>query len=124
MVGLICLLFATPSFALDCDNAMTQTDINLCSIAEAKSVDTKLDKTYQALLAKLDPNEKKVLHAAYEKWLSYRKAQCDFNSLGVDGGSASPMATSACYETLADQYTKVLDQQLNCEEGDLSCVRR
>ncbi|HXZ10643.1 MAG TPA: lysozyme inhibitor LprI family protein, partial [Paraburkholderia sp.] len=51
----------------------------------------------------------------------WRDAQCDFNTLGSAGGSVHPMVHSICLTQLTQAQTKLLDEQLHCEEGDTSC---
>jgi hypothetical protein len=40
------------------------------------------------------------------------------------GGSMHSMAYSICVDMLTQAQSKVLDQQLNCDDGDMSCGRQ
>lgn len=106
----------------DCTKGdLSQTEMNLCSIDDAKKNKQALDAVYEKLMKKISPEGREKLLAAQSAWIDYREKQCDFNTLGSVGGSVRPMVLSDCYAYLANQQTKILQQQLECEEGDLSC---
>ena len=72
-------------------------------------------------MEKISPEGQAKLQAAQKAWMEYRKWQCEFNALGAVGGSIHPTIVNYCYAYLAHQQTETLRQQLECEEGDLSC---
>ncbi|MGF6603931.1 uncharacterized protein YecT (DUF1311 family) [Paraburkholderia sp. GAS448] len=53
--------------------------------------------------------------------MSWRDAQCRFNTPGSADGSVHPMACTRCLDQLTQTQTKLLDGQLHCPEGDTSC---
>ncbi len=100
---------------------MTQSEMNECSFKDAKRAEIKLDETYNRLLKQTSHENRHKLKEARRAWTEYRKLQCEFNTLGSSTGSVHPMVVNLCYEGQAIEYTKLLEQQLNCEEGNLSC---
>ncbi len=114
------LVTCKESWAEECFD-LPQRDMNLCSIAKAKKIEQKLDDIYKKLMEKIDPENQPKLQAAQNAWIEYRKRQCEFDTLGTVGGSIHPTIVSDCYGSMAYQQRETLRQQLECEEGNLSC---
>lgn len=123
IILLAALFFSGTSYAKDCfDDSVSQAELNICSNSHAKKANQAMELSYNKLLNKINPDIKEKLKTAKKSWLQYRKDQCEFNSSGAEGGSVYPMIVLECYVEITNDYTKLLDAQLNCEEGDLSCV--
>ena len=106
-----------------CATAQTQTDMNVCAAGEYKKHDAAMNQIYQQLLAKLtDPQQKLLLVDAERAWLAYRDKQCAFQTSGSVGGSIHPMIESDCLDEKTNVHSAELSRQLNCQEGDPSCV--
>lgn len=120
--ALILPLGAAQAQEVDCDNAMTQSDMNYCSAMDYQAADDDLNQTYQELMAVLDQPDRTLLKAAQRAWVSYRDAQCTFDTAGTATGSIHPMLLASCMASLTEQQTAQLKLSLNCEEGDLSCA--
>jgi uncharacterized protein YecT (DUF1311 family) len=107
-----------------CATAQTQTDMNVCAAGEYKKHDAAMNQIYQQLLAKLtDPQQKSLLVDAERAWIAYRDKQCAFQTSGSVGGSIHPMIESDCLDEKTNVHTAELSRQLNCKEGDPSCVQ-
>ncbi|AVJ29707.1 lysozyme inhibitor LprI family protein [Achromobacter spanius] len=108
---------------LKCDQASTQTDMNLCADQAYRQSDAELNAAYKEATARLKDNKDALtqLQAAQKAWLFFRDAECAFSSTGVTGGSAYPMVLSMCLDKLTKVRTKELRAYLACEEGDTSC---
>jgi len=107
-----------------CATAQTQTDMNVCAAGEYKKHDAAMNQIYQQLLAKLtDPQQKSLLGDAERAWIAYRDKQCAFQTSGSIGGSIHPMIEADCLDEKTSVHTAELSRQLNCQEGDPSCVR-
>lgn len=125
-VGLVVLLLAsgTPGkmvFAADCDNAMSQLEINQCESKLAEQADKNLNAVYKKLIAAVDGSGAGKLRAAERAWMAYRDSQCEFNERSSIGGSIHDAAVSACYQDFASKRTKELQAQLDCEENRGPC---
>lgn len=99
---------------------LAQTDMNLCASNDARKTERELEAVYKKLMKKIRPKGQAKLRAVQNAWIEYRKKQCEFNTMGSIGGSVHPMVLSYCYEEFANQQKKILQEQLDCEEGDLS----
>ena len=106
---------------VDCTDPADQMTMNICADHDLKASDKMLNAAYQALLKKLSPEGRQKLKLAQNAWIAYRDAQCEFDTFGSRNGSIFPMIHSACLDTLTQAQTKVLNQQLECQEGDVSC---
>lgn len=108
---------------LNCANAATQTDMNLCADQAYRKSDADLNAAYQSVTSRLAKDTTKLtqLQAAQKAWLFFRDAECAFSSAGTTGGSAYPMVLSQCLDKLTQARTKELRAYLQCEEGDMSC---
>jgi uncharacterized protein YecT (DUF1311 family) len=108
----------------DCKNPVDQTSMNICAGKALKASDKQLNDKYHALYQASSATGKLKLQTAQRAWIAYRDAQCTFNTMGSVGGSMHALAYSSCADMLTQAQTKVLDQQLNCDDGDMSCGRQ
>jgi uncharacterized protein YecT (DUF1311 family) len=108
----------------DCKNPADQASMNMCADKTLKASDKQLNDKYHALYQGSSAPGKLKLQTAQRAWIAYRDAQCTFNTMGSIGGSIHSLAYSTCVDTLTQAQTKVLDQQLNCDDGDMSCGRQ
>ncbi len=106
----------------DCLDALAQTDMNLCASKEARKTERELEAVYKKLMKKIDPEDQARLRSAQSAWIVYRRKQCEFNTSGTIGGSVHPTVLAYCYAYFAEQQKKNLLEQLECEEGNLSCA--
>ena len=106
---------------VDCKDPQDQTSLNICADRSFQAADKALNATYRALIAKMSPTDRAQLQTAQRAWLTYRDAQCAFETAGSVGGSAHPMVVSGCRQALTQAQTERLEFQLRCPEGDLAC---
>ncbi|MBI4382986.1 MAG: DUF1311 domain-containing protein [Nitrospinae bacterium] len=122
VVLLLYSVTGTKSWAEDGEkDARAQTETNRWPRSDAKQARRELDAVYKKLMKKIRPESQAKLRSAQGAWLEYRKKQCEFNTLGTLGGRVHSIVESYCYADLARQQKKILLEQLECEEGDLSC---
>ncbi|WP_408608265.1 lysozyme inhibitor LprI family protein [Caballeronia insecticola] len=95
--------------------------MNDCADAKRKAADDKLNATYRALLSKISKDGAEKLRTAQRAWITWRNAQCEFDTMGTRDGSINTTVYLMCVEDLIRAQTKHLDAQLHCKEGDLSC---
>ncbi|CAH0199052.1 hypothetical protein SRABI13_01681 [Erwinia aphidicola] len=119
---LLVLLPMTSAFALDCNNAQTQLDMNQCASAEYKKSDNELNNTYQQVLKATSGEQTNLLKKSQNKWIEYRDTDCKFQTYSSRGGSINSMNVSHCLTGKTEQRTKELKEMLNCPEGDVSCA--
>jgi uncharacterized protein YecT (DUF1311 family) len=129
--SLLCCALVVPAFAqnalaagTDCKNPVDQTSMNICADKALKASDKSLNDKYHALYQGASAAGKLKLQTAQRAWIAYRDAQCTFNTMGSTGGSMHAMAYSTCADMLTQAQTKLLDQQLNCDDGDMTCGRQ
>lgn len=110
------------SYAADCDNAMTQADINQCAGGDYKKSDAQLNKVYKAVLAKAGAGQQAQLKAAQNAWIKFRDLDCKFQTAGAEGGSMYSTVLAGCLEAKTSVRAKELDALLHCKEGDAACA--
>ncbi|MBI5426974.1 MAG: DUF1311 domain-containing protein [Nitrospinae bacterium] len=108
-------------WAENCLDTPIQPEMNLCASNVTKKADLELEAVYKKLMKKIDLENQAKLRSAQSAWIVYRKKQCEFNTAGTVGGSVHPTVLSYCYADFANQQKKILQGQLECEEGNLSC---
>ena len=104
-------------------HAQTQIELNQQAGAVYREVDGKLNESYAKLSARLSPTSKSRLQAAQEAWARYRDLECAFIGTATEGGTIQSTMITQCKTELTSRRLKDVDAQLNCEEGDLVCVR-
>lgn len=105
----------------DCADPVDQTAMTVCANQDRQAADAELSAAYQALTAKVTLEGREKLEAARQAWIAYRDAQCDFDTFGARDGTIYPMVRSICVASLTRAQIQRLNEQLECEEGDLSC---
>lgn len=106
----------------DCENAMTQTDMNICAgdaYAEAdKALNVQWMATKKAAAVWDDLIEsedrprgaEERLLKAQRAWLAYRDSQCEALGFTVEGGTMQPLVVSSCLADLTRKRTEELGQ--------------
>ena len=101
----------------------TQMELNQQAGTALLEADRRLNAAYTKLRARLSAASRARLQAAEEAWIRFRDQECAFIGSATEGGSIHSMIVAQCKTELTNRRTKDLEAQLNCQEGDLSCVR-
>lgn len=101
--------------------AESQMELNEAAGNDFTKFDKKLNEVYRELMAKISPEGQAGLRDVEKLWILFRDQECAFETLGTAEGSIHPMVLLICKTRLTDQRIKDLEDQLNCQEGDLSC---
>jgi uncharacterized protein YecT (DUF1311 family) len=107
--------------AIDCDNAQTQTEMNICAAREFAASDAELNAQWEktaaamkALDAELDRETDKqlghydTLLEGQRAWLTFRDAQCLAESFKARGGSMQPLLVAQCKTYMTELRTEQL----------------
>ncbi|EKE73273.1 MULTISPECIES: lysozyme inhibitor LprI family protein [Roseobacteraceae] len=110
--ALILIAFCGPALAeepqVDCDNAMTQTDMNICSYQDYQAADVELNETYAWAMDRAKgygQTAADALRTAQRAWIPYRDAACEAEAVLYEGGSIQPLIMSSCLASLTRQRT-------------------
>lgn len=119
----VALLSSSEAGAAECDDAMTQLDMNMCAQRVYEKSDGELNALYKEIMRRLGRSspEAAQLVAAQKSWISFRDNECSFAASGVMGGSVYPMIFAGCLSRITEARVADLKTYLNCEEGDLAC---
>ena len=94
-------------------HAQTQAAMNAQVRAEFEPADAELNKTYEALLAKLpDAESKQKLKESQRAWLAFRDAEAAFVVDQARGGSMAPTLRYETITELTQQRIKQLNTRL------------
>jgi uncharacterized protein YecT (DUF1311 family) len=104
-------------------HAQSQMELNQQAGKSLQEADQQLNAVYTKLRTRLSPESRARLQAAEEAWIQFRDKECTFIGAPTIGGSIHGMIVAGCQARLTLVRVKDLEAQLNCEEGDLSCVR-
>jgi uncharacterized protein YecT (DUF1311 family) len=113
-------VLAAPAFAqeaeVDCANAMTQTEMNICAGRDYRAADEDLNLAYQNAMAvakewDLGLSEElccasEALREAQRAWIPYRDKVCEATGFLVRGGSMEPMIVARCLENITRRRTE------------------
>ncbi len=124
--ALVVQAFSSSAFAadIDCKNPVGQTSINICADKAFKASDKQLNEKYHELYEASSEAGRLKLQQAQRAWIAYRDAQCTFDTMGSVGGSMHAQTYSTCVDMLTQAQTKIVNQQLNCDDGDMTCGRQ
>lgn len=113
---------ATHAAATDCAAAKTQADLATCTAKDAASADAALNAVYKALAGRLAPADQQRLRDAQRAWIPFRDKECAFRTQPYADGSVYSSLVGTCKAELTEARLTQLQHQLQCPEGDLSCV--
>lgn len=123
MMRLLAMLLAAVVAMPAAGSAQSQMELNQQAGTALQDADRQLNAVYTKLRAKLGPESRARLQAAEEAWIRFRDQECAFIGAPTTGGSIHGMIVAQCQARLTLARVKDLEAQLNCQEGDLSCVR-
>ena len=85
ILGLMCGVFTTLSYADNCDKARNTYDDIYCTNKIYASADADLNKNYQKLRQQLNKTQQKILKKTQLAWIRHRDASCtDLQQNSVD----------------------------------------
>lgn len=107
---------------IDCDNAMTQTDMNICASLDYQAADKALNEQWTETAADMKrmddqtaghypdkaPGYFDQLLAAQRAWLKYRDEHCASQGYLARGGTLQPMLIANCKTDLTKRRTEEL----------------
>ena len=101
------------TFATCMDKAQSNVDTINCMDTEIKQQDARLNKTYAALRADVDPDRRPALLEAQRAWIKFRDLNCGFH-LDPNGGSIAPLLATDCVMRMtadrADELAQLLQR--------------
>lgn len=102
-----CLAPGAVAQTVDCNNQITQMDMNICADIAYDEADAELNRAYGLAVdhaRQIDAQSKigveERLRVAQRAWISYRNAACDAEASMFEGGSIQPLVYSGCLERL------------------------
>lgn len=117
--------------AVDCSQAMTQMEMNICADRDYQAADKELNLVYRQAMtqqrlvdkdaAAMGPDYVGAVDAlkkAQRAWIDYRDGHCEGMGFTVLGGSMRPMVYSGCLETLTRNRTKELRELIQGMGGE------
>lgn len=103
--------------------AQSQMELNREVGTTLQDADRQLNAAYTKLRARLGPESRARLQAAEEAWIRFRDRECEFIGAPTTGGSIHGMIVASCQARLTLVRLKDIEAQLDCQDGNLSCVR-
>ncbi|UVI39144.1 lysozyme inhibitor LprI family protein [Qipengyuania spongiae] len=109
-----------PQRAVDCTDAITQTDMNICAAREYEAADDTMNTQWKKTLASMqkrdDANTSRsggfgyvaALRASQRAWLTFRDRQCVLEGGRYAGGSMQPLERATCLAKLTRARTAQL----------------
>jgi uncharacterized protein YecT (DUF1311 family) len=108
-----------PQPRIDCANAMTTAEMNVCAERDLDKADAALNAAYQRALKAIpgkavdEPYDTRSWEEALRKsqraWLAYRDAECkDHTPMHWSGGTGTTVAVLGCLAALTEARTKEL----------------
>ena len=102
---------------LNCNNAVSQNDMNMCADREYKAADRQLNSAYRKLITHLDVREKALLATAERAWVAFRDKECTYQSSENEGGSIYPLVYTGCLLRLTEARTRELNAYIKERSG-------
>jgi uncharacterized protein YecT (DUF1311 family) len=116
---LVALSLPAAAQEVDCQNAVTQTEMNQCAYEDWEAADADLNEAYQRAMALLEqwdadlPEAEQggamALKGAQRAWITFRDKACEAEGYAMKGGSAEPLLVYGCMRQLTEDRTSQLD---------------
>jgi uncharacterized protein YecT (DUF1311 family) len=113
------LTFPATAQEIDCQNAVTQTEMSQCAYDDWEIADAKLNLAYKRamqLLKEWDadlPEDEKggaaALQEAQRAWITFRDKACEVEGYAMKGGSAEPLLVYGCMRQLTEDRSAQLN---------------
>lgn len=84
----------------NCEDKMTQLELNICANEEYKKADKELNLLYNKVTKKLNKKEKESIIKAQLNWIKFRDNHCEIYKIIYDVGSIMPLMYSKCLTQL------------------------
>ncbi|MDE0589302.1 lysozyme inhibitor LprI family protein [Halocynthiibacter sp. C4] len=117
--ALLMLPYAATAEELNCDDPVTQREINACAYQRYLKADEALNLAWEKAMTAMKEidaaNDIKeggaadTLLAAQRLWISYRDKACEAEGWLYRGGTLEPFIVSSCLEDLSNQRTERLE---------------
>ncbi len=117
IVGLAVMVSALPALS------QTQMEMSGQAAGDYEAADRQLTETYDALLAKIEPDAAAALREAQQTWRRFREQNCTFETWTTRHGSIHPQLEDMCRRRLTLERIGQLQRHLNCQGNDYTCVR-
>lgn len=95
----------------ECETATTTAAMRTCQNARYESAQRELEGAYQALLTRLDNEQKQKLRRTQHAWLRFRDANADFQASTVRGGTLAPLIRISVLSEMTNARTMDLKKQ-------------
>ena len=113
--------FAQPSFAPNCTDPFTQSEINICTRAEHEAADKVMTSIYGQVIEQLREQDHSfadlgpayvgaelLIASSQQAWSTSRADFCPAAGLANYGGSMRPAVVATCFAMLARSRTEEL----------------
>lgn len=119
LLACLCLSLPVAAQDIDCQNAVTQTEMSQCAYDDWEVADGELNVAYKRAMqllqdwdADLPEAEKggaEALQKAQRAWIIFRDKACEAEGYAMKGGSAEPLLVYGCMRQLTEDRTSQLN---------------
>lgn len=119
LLALACLSLPAAAQEVDCQNAVTQTEMNQCAHDDWELADAELNLAYKrtmqllkgwdADLPEAEQGGAEALKEAQRAWITFRDKACEVEGYAMKGGSAEPLLVFGCMRQLTEDRTAQLN---------------
>lgn len=102
------IAFFPLTLTANCQDPMTQTEMNVCAGETYQAADKELNRVYKIIVKILEDGERKKLLHAQRAWLKYRDANCEHQNFNHEGGTIYPALHDHCLADVTKARTTEL----------------
>lgn len=113
-----CAFSPAVSQDVNCEDALTQRDMNTCAYQDYQREDALLNdawgpamaqmREYDSYASEANKGAAKALREAQRAWITYRDLACEAEGWSFRGGSMEPLMVSTCLASLTKARTTLL----------------
>jgi uncharacterized protein YecT (DUF1311 family) len=98
---------------IDCTRATSNVELKYCAEQSYQAAERQLNRTYQYILSRLNPQEQQKLREIQQAWTGFRDLNCELEVYPSRDGTGYGLFLHQCLERLTKARTVDLENYLD-----------
>ncbi|HIK31348.1 MAG TPA: DUF1311 domain-containing protein [Oscillatoriales cyanobacterium M59_W2019_021] len=109
-----------PNPNIDCTRATSNVELKYCAEQSYLEAERQLDRTYDQLLTRLDPQQQQRLREIQQTWTGFRDRNCELEVAPTRDGTGYGLFLHQCLERMTRQRTIDLESYFTFRQEPIS----
>lgn len=105
---------------IDCKQATSNIELKYCAEQSYQAAERDLDRTYQQVLTRLNPQEQQRLREIQQTWTGFRDRNCELEVSPTSGGTGYGLFLHQCLERMTKARTIDLENYFTIRQEPIN----